>query len=190
MLDEKEEKEDIIENAENTGEVDGQGESESSTEDRSPPKKKSLFLIILIIALLCILSAAAAAYFFFFTETPAPQKSQAIAEYNPTYFPLPDLKLRMRYVDKSIGYMVIGLTLRIPEDSTPEEYKQKEPEILDTLHTFIGSLNLDEFTPVSFNRFTPPVGLERVRQNILIRLNTVLAPLKVEAILFRKLITQ
>ncbi len=158
---------------------------DKNSENAKPSKSKKLLLII--ISLVFLLIGIYGAVYFFLTEG-IPEKE--VVTYAPAYFPLPDIKLRMRYLDNTIGYMVVGLTLRISEDANAEDYKIYEPEILDTLHTFLGSLNLDEFTPAAVNRFSAPVGLERVRQNIIVRLNTILAPLKVKTVLFRKLITQ
>lgn len=188
MADEKEKEEESAKTPENTEQKEGEAAAETGEE--SPPPKSKKLLIFIIIGVVVLIGAGAATYFLLFSSSSPQQEEERVVEYTPTYFPVPDIKLRMRYLDKSIGYMVVGLTLRIPKDSNPEDYKQREPEILDTLHTFIGSLNLDDFTPESFNRFSTPVGLERVRQNIVVRLNTVLSPLKVDTVLFRKLITQ
>jgi|GEM_PF-1881993 len=111
-------------------------------------------------------------------------------QYSTNYYPLPELKLRIKHDDDTFGYLVIGLTLKLPGEAKIDEYRKMEPEILDLLHTYLSSIMLEDFSASPTASFTSPVGLERLRLNIIRRLNTILAPLVIESVLFRKLITQ
>jgi flagellar FliL protein len=111
-------------------------------------------------------------------------------QYTASYYPLPELKLSIKRSDDNLGYLIIGLTLKISSDVKPEDLRKKEPEILDTLHAYFASITLDSLAASSATSLVSPVGLERLRQNLIKRLNTILSPIKIESILFRKLITQ
>jgi flagellar basal body-associated protein FliL len=147
-----------------------------------------LLSIMLGIVLVLGIAGAATAYFLFWrsatsVETTTPQ-------YNVSYYPLPELKLSVKKDEENLSYLVIGLTLKLPEGVKPNDLHKKEPEILDALHTYFSSITIDSLGSSAAKSLVSPVGLERLRQNIIRRLNTILAPLKIESVLFRKLITQ
>jgi flagellar basal body-associated protein FliL len=149
---------------------------------------KLLSIILGIILILAI--AGGAAVYFLFLRTPANAPQETAIQYNASYYPLPELKLSVKKDEENLSYLVIGLTLKLPEGLKPENFHKKEPEILDALHTYFSSITLDSLGSSPSKSLVSPVGLERLRQNLIRRLNTVLAPLKIESILFRKLITQ
>ncbi len=140
--------------------------------------------IVLIIAI-----AGGTAAYFLFLRTSSSTEEVAL-RYNASYYPLPELKLSVKKDEEHLSYLVIALTLKLPRGAIVDDFHKKEPEILDALHTYFSSITLDSLGPSSVKSLASPVGLERLRQNIIRRLNTVLAPLTIESILFRKLITQ
>lgn len=151
-------------------------------------QNKMLSLIIGGVAILLIVGGITA-YFLFSKKAPEESEKTTI-EYSLQYYPLPDLKLSIRKENDAIGYLVIGLTLKISAEIKVEEFKKKEPEILDVLHTYLTSVSFNTLDNSSQNCLTSSVGLERLRENIIRRINIALTPLKVDTVLFRKLICQ
>lgn len=137
-----------------------------------------------------LLISAAISYLIYSSFFSHKEESLDTLQYSVNYYPLPELKLRIRREEDTFGYLVIGLTLKLPVNGKVDDYRKAEPEILDLLHTYLSSISVNEFSASATTSFTSPVGLERLRQNIIRRLNTVLAPLTIESVLFRKLITQ
>lgn len=148
---------------------------------------KILTLIIAVISLL-IIAGVSVTYFWLFRHKAEPESSSI--EYSSTYFPLPELKLSIHKENDALGYLVIGITLKVASNAKLEEFKKKEPEMLDILHTYLTSITFDNLDKSSKNCLTSSVGLERLRENLIRRINIVLAPLKIESVLFRKLICQ
>lgn len=150
---------------------------------------KVWFLISL--GALITLSAAGVAVWWFFLSAPSADLNEHEAHnYSEEYYALPDIKIRMRYDNNTLGYLVIGLTLKAPLNYPTEELKKIEPELVDTLHTYFASVTLDSFSNTNARGFTSGVALERLRHSILQRINTITAPKKIGNVLFRKLITQ
>jgi flagellar basal body-associated protein FliL len=138
-----------------------------------------------------LLIMASTIYFIYLSPSTTIEKENTeVIQYNTNYYPLPELKLRIQREDDNFGYLVIGLTLKLPGNTKIEDYRKLEPEILDVLHTYLSSISVESFASSTTTSFTSPVGLERIRQNITRRLNTILSPLMIESVLFRKLITQ
>lgn len=148
-----------------------------------------LLSIIIGIFLILFIAGSVAAYFLFLRH-PSDQTEETALRYNALYYPLPELKLCVKKDEGHLSYLVIGLTLKLPEGIKANDVQKKEPDILDALHTYFSSITLDSLGSSADKSLVSPVGLERLRQNLLRRLNTLLAPLKIESILFRKLITQ
>lgn len=151
--------------------------------------KKYTFLSIAIGLVLILTTGGSATLYFLFWNKKESSEDQAI-QYASSYHALPELKLSIKRNDDNLGYLIIGLTLKLPSDIKPEDLRKKEPEILDALHTYFASITLDNLGASAATSLVSPVGLERLRQNLIRRLNTVLSPIKIESILFRKLITQ
>ena len=143
---------------------------------------------LLTIAISLVLILAIAAYILFW-HSAGTSEDQPI-QYAASYHALPELKLSIKRSDENLGYLIIGLTLKLSSDVKLEELRKREPEILDALHTYFASITLDSLGASAATSLVSPVGLERLRQNLIRRLNTVLSPIKIESILFRKLITQ
>lgn len=153
-----------------------------------PQFYKNYTFLSICIVLIIVIAGLIAAYFLFWNKKES-SEDQAI-QYASSYHALPELKLSIKRNDDNLGYLIIGLTLKLPSDIKPEDLRKKEPEILDALHTYFASITLDNLSASAATSLVSPVGLERLRQNLIRRLNTVLSPIKIESILFRKLITQ
>lgn len=143
---------------------------------------------------LLLLTIIGVVVWWLFLSTPSTsskdQTSLQTHEYDESYYALPEIKLRMRYDDNTLGYLVIGLTLKTHSNFKTEEIQKIEPEILDALHTYFVSITLDSFSSTNAKGFTSAVALERLRNAILQRINSITAPKKIQNVLFRKLITQ
>ena len=189
------------------GKVLGSGEEQTSSDSTEPPKKKGLrkyfgflsfiprfykkhpVLSIAISIVLILAIAGSVVSYFLYWHTKDTSEDQPV-EYTASYYPVPDLKLSIKRNSENVGYLIIGLTLKLPADTKPDVLRKKEPEILDALHTYFASITLDSLGTSAATSLVSPVGLERLRQNLVRRLNSVLSPIKIESILFRKLITQ
>lgn len=151
-------------------------------------KEHPVVSIAISIVLTLAIAGSVVAYFLFWHKKDGSEDQ--LVQYSASYHSLPELKLSIKKSDESLGYLIIGLTLKLPSNLKPEELRKKEPEILDALHTYFASITLDSLGASAATSLVSPVGLERLRQNLIRRLNTVLLPIKIDSILFRKLITQ
>lgn len=149
-------------------------------------------LITIIAGVITLLILIGILVFVLLFRHPAPEKTDEpeTLVYNANYYPLPDIKMRIKRNDESTGFLIIGLTLKLPAKEKAEDIKKYEPEIIDTLHTFFSSVHSTDLSSNNEQTFISPVGMERLRNSILHRVNTILSPLKIETVLYRKVIVQ
>jgi flagellar FliL protein len=153
-------------------------------------EKKIIFFAIVGVILFLILGLLF--YFLYWKPTHSEKKDEEVAIQTVSgYIPLNDFKLRLKKGHEGkVGLLVIGLTLKLPAKAKAEEYKKFEPDIVDTIQTYLSSLKADDFSANKVNWFNSPVGLERLRYHLTMRVNLAIAPLTVETVLYRKLIVQ
>lgn len=151
-------------------------------------ERKKLSLIIGGVTLFLIVGGITA--YFLFLKKHSDESENSPIDYSTIYFPLPDIKLSIRRENDTLGFIVIGLTLKISADVKMEEFRKREPEILDLLHTYLTSVTFNNLDKSNEHCLTSSTGLERLRENIIRRINIALSPLKVDTALFRKLICQ
>lgn len=153
-------------------------------------EKKIIFFAIVGVTVFLILGLLF--YFLYWKPTHSEKKDEEVAIQTVSgYIPLNDFKLRLKKGHEGkVGLLVIGLTLKLPAKAKAEEYKKFEPDIVDTIQTYLSSLKADDFSANKVNWFNSPVGLERLRYHLTMRVNLAIAPLTVETVLYRKLIVQ
>ncbi len=153
-------------------------------------EKKIIFFAL--VGVIVLLISALLFYFLYWRPAHAEKKEEEVTDLVVSgYIPLSDFKLRLKKGQEGkVGLLVIGLTLKLPAKAKAEEYKKFEPDIVDTIQTYLSSLKADDFSSNKVNWFNSPVGLERLRYHLTMRVNLAIAPLSVETVLYRKLIVQ
>jgi len=187
--------------------VDGaEGES-----DAAPKKKLPMLYIIIAAAVLVLGGGGAAAYFLFLAPKPpagaegskpkAEKKEKkkddkaADAKVDPktqpttapgpdgiTYLTLPETIANIQAPDGQKAYLKLKLTLECPDDDTVDAITDNMPRVNDMLQGFLSELRPDDLSGSG--------GDMQLRLEILRRINLVVAPHKVNAVLIEnKLLT-
>ncbi len=188
-------------------------------EGEAAPKKKGPPILIIAIAagVLVLGGGGAGAYFLFLAPKPSPAaaaaaeaakkeaakkaakkddkkeggdaakpdpKTQPQIEDGPDgvkYFKMPDVIANIQSPDGHASYLKLKLTFEC-DDDTADLLKESMPRVNDVLQGFMGELRPDDISSSA--------GDMQLRQEILRRINLVLAPHKITAVLIeQKLIT-
>ncbi len=153
--------------------------------------KEKKLLVLIGAGVLLLLIITILVYFLYLRPKLHSAQSQEEMQYTSSYYPLADIKLRLKKGDSSrVGLLVIGLTIKLPQGAKLEDYKNMEPDILDALQMYLLSLTPEDFSSSQTTLFSSPVGLERLRYHLVLRVNQVIAPLKIDTLLYRKLMVQ
>ncbi len=190
--------------------------AEGADGEAAPKKKGPPILIIAIVAGVLVLGGGGAgAYFLFLAPKPSPAAVAAAAakaaadkkaaakkdekkedapkpdpktiptiEDGPNgvkYFKMPDVIANIQSPDGHASYLKLKLTFEC-DDDTADLLKDSMPRVNDILQGFMGELRPDDVSSSA--------GDMQLRQEILRRINLILAPHKINAVLIeQKLIT-
>ncbi len=186
--------------------------------EEGAPKKKGLPVMLIAIAagaLIVLGGGGAAVYFLFLAPKHPPaaeagehgkkaekkekkkegEKKEGGAKVDPktqpvvaegpdgvTYFTLPDVVANIESPDGHASYLKLKLTFECPDDETVDLLKDSMPRVNDILQGFMGELRPEDLASSA--------GDYQLRLEILRRINLVLAPHKIKAVLIEeKLIT-
>lgn len=112
-------------------------------------------------------------------------KTQPVVAEGPdgvTYFTLPDVVANIESPDGHASYLKLKLTFECPDEETVDLLKESMPRVNDILQGFMGELRPEDLASSA--------GDYQLRLEILRRINLILAPHKIKAVLIEeKLIT-
>lgn len=183
-------------------------------EGAAKPKKKFPMLIVIIAAAVLVLAGGGAAAYFLFLAPKHPPAAEAGKEgaHKPekkekkkeekkeggekvdpktqpttaegpngtTYFTLPDTIANIQAADGHASYLKLKLTFECPDDETVDTLTENMPRINDVLQGFIRELRPEDLAGSE--------GNYQLRLEILRRINLVIAPHKVSAVLIENMI--
>ncbi len=188
-------------------------DGEDGAEGEAKPKKKFPILIVAIAAGVLVLGGGgAAAYFLFLAPKHPPvagakdakgehgdkkdkkkdekkdDKKEGGAKVDPatqpvisegpngvTYMALPEMVSNIQSPDGRASYLKLQLTLECPDDDTVEYLQSSMPRVNDILQGFMSELRPDDLASSSSDM--------QLRLEILRRINLVIAPHKINAVL-------
>lgn len=150
------------------------------------PKSNGLIIIIGLI----VLTLGGAAAFLFLTPMgkkmmgKSEEHAEVVAPKELVFFPMPELLVNLTTAQKVKKPPFLRLVLKL-ELGTPEDAKtmeQVKPRVIDQFQIFLRELRAEDLQGSA--------GLQRLREELLKRANSVSAPVKVKDVLFEVMLIQ
>ena len=99
------------------------------------------------------------------------------------YVELPEMTVNLATIDREKQrYVRLSVALEVDEAKAAEAIKPMMPRVLDSFQTHLRELRPDDIRGSS--------GVYRLKEELLRRVNTAVAPAKVDAVLFKEIIVQ
>jgi flagellar FliL protein len=156
-------------------------QAEGATEAVAPPKGK-LKLIIAVVAVLFI-AGAGTTWFFFFRHHGEEMHAEAAPPKPPSFVEVPDMLVNLTGAPgERVQYLKVKVVLEVKEEKQAEAIKPSMPRVTDIFQTY-----LRELRPTDLNG---SVGLFRLKEELTRRVNAVIAPIQVNAVLFKEIVVQ
>ena len=159
------------------------------------PKRSSKRLIIVgLAALLLMIGTAAALYFSGIASTllgkGAEQQTEKKAETPPPpppkvavfYDDLPDMLVNLNTGTRKSSFLKLHVSLQIESEEDKAKIKTVQSRVIDTFQTYLRELRLEDLKGSA--------GLYRLREELLMRVNAAVAPVKVDDVLFTEMLVQ
>lgn len=153
-------------------------------------KKKSKLMLFVIIGVVVLLAAGAGLYFsgILGTLTGKPAATAEKKEDAPPpakaaiFYDLPDMLVNLNSPGRKTNFLKITVSLQIESAADQPKIQAVQPRIVDTFQTYLRELRLEDLRGSA--------GLYRLREELLMRVNEAVAPVKVDDVLFKEMLVQ
>ena len=164
-------------------ENEAEGGTAAEGAEAAPPKNK-LKLIIMAVGLLAVLGGGAATWFFFFRHGDDEHHAEAAPPPKPPAFvEVPDMMVNLAGAPgERVQYLKLKIVLELKEEKQIEAIKPAMPRVVDLFQVY-----LRELRPSDLNG---SAGLFRLKEELTRRVNTVVSPSQVNAVLFKEIVVQ
>jgi len=161
-----------------TEQADGAAEG---TEVVAAPKGK-LKLIIAAVALVLVVGGAAT-WFFFFRHYGEEMHAEAPVAKPPVFVDVPEMLVNLVGAPgERVQYLKVKVVLEVKEEKQVEAIKPAMPRVSDIFQTYLRELRATDLNGSA--------GLFRLKEELTRRVNTAIAPVQVNAVLFKEIVVQ
>jgi len=165
------------------------GESQDEDEHESGGKKK--LLIVVALAFLLIIGGLAGAYFTGLLDSVISSLTGEavheegvvdVAQLGGVYFDLPELLVNLNTRGKKSQFLKVKISLEIDSYDDISRIEHTMPRIIDNFQVYLRELRLEDIKGAA--------GMYRLREELLLRVSTAVAPIRVKDVLFREMLIQ
>lgn len=171
----EEEKKDV---AEATAAEGGEG----SEGEAAPKKSKKKLILLIVLAVLLIGGGAAGILLSGILKGEEHKEADAALEQKTVYFDLDEFLINLNNPGNQVSFLKTVITLEIPNQVVLTEVQDKMPRIRDAFQTYLRELRNSDLQGSA--------GLQRLRAELLLRVNSMLEKGKVTSVLFKEIIVQ
>jgi flagellar FliL protein len=164
--------------------ADGDQAEGAATEAEVGAPKGKLKMIIAAAGFLVIVGGGVGTWFFFFRHHDDVHAEAAAApKAPPVFIEVPDMLVNLvGSPGERVQYLKVRVVLEVKEEKQVEAIKPTMPRITDIFQTY-----MRELRPVDLNG---SAGLFRLKEELARRVNAVVAPSEVSAVLFKEIVVQ
>jgi flagellar FliL protein len=158
-------------------------QAEGGAEAPAAAPKGKRKLIIAAVGLFAIIGGGAATWFFFFRHHGEEMHAEAPAPKPPVFIDMPDMLVNLvSPPGERVQYLKVRVVLEVKEEKQVEAIKPTMPRVTDIFQTY-----MRELRPIDLNG---SAGLFRLKEELTRRVNAVVAPTEVNAVLFKEVVVQ
>ncbi len=95
---------------------------------------------------------------------------------------LPDILVNLQSSGKRMRFLKLRVALEVADETTAERIRALTPRVMDSFQLYLRALTVEEVEGA--------VGLQRLKEEMLARVNRAIRPLDVEDVLFKEMLVQ
>jgi flagellar FliL protein len=160
-------------------------------EDGEPKKKKKLsgkvLVLFILLPLLIVGGGAGGAYFAGVFDAPEPTEeeiAEEAAEMNKkvVFYDLPEMLVNLNSGNSSSSFLKLGVSLELEDEGAITDLELLIPRIMDNFQVYLRELRKEDLNGSQ--------GVFRLKEELLMRINSSAAPVKVNDVLFKEMLVQ
>jgi len=98
------------------------------------------------------------------------------------YVDLPDLLVNLKSTDRNSSYLKLSIALEVKGQAQADAVKKMMPRVTDSFQVYLRELRIDDLSGSA--------GMFRLKEELLRRVNTSIAPLRINDVLFKEMLVQ
>lgn len=147
-------------------------------------------VLFIILPILLLVMGAAGAYFSGLADSllggsedvPAMAEQAAEASGPSAFFDLPEMLVNLNPTGRKASYLKISLSLEVATADDVAHLQSVLPRIIDNFQVYLRELRIEDLRGSA--------GLQRLREELLLRVNAAAEPVAVKDVLFREMLVQ
>jgi flagellar FliL protein len=163
-------------------EAEAKEEADGAEGETAQPKRRfSLKLIAIAAAGLVVLGGGGAAAYFML-HGKKDEKAAAPVVKPVAFFDVPEVMVNLSGAGERVQYLKVKIVLELPDQALGAQIQPVMPRVMDAFQTY-----LREMRPADLEG---SAGLYRLREELTRRVNAMLAPNRINAVLFKEVVVQ
>jgi flagellar FliL protein len=163
--------------------LDAEGNPEGGEEGGEGKKKKRPSKKIILIALLVVLLLAAGAGAYVFLGMNKHEDVEgASSKEQVVYYTMPQMIINLSSPGKQASFLKATVILELQNALDAVTVEANLPRLMDALNTYVRELRPSDLSGTA--------GITRLREELLLRANKALEPMKINNILFKEIVVQ
>jgi flagellar FliL protein len=163
--------------------ADNEQTEDGAAAEAAPASKSKRKLVIIAAAVLLLLGAGGGGWFFFFNHHGDEKHAEAPAPKPPVFVDVPDILVNLAGLPgERVQYLKIKVVLEVKDEPLVEKIKPTMPRLMDIFQTYLRELRATDLAGSA--------GLFRLKEELTKRVNAVISPGQVNAVLFKEVVVQ
>jgi flagellar protein FliL len=167
--------------------ADQEAELSAAEADAAPSGGKRKLIVLAAGAIGLLLITGAVLYFTgiadkFIGHKEAAEKAAPAAVPVAVFFDLPDLLVNLNTTGRKASFLKLSVSLELERSDDLARLQAVMPRIIDNFQVYLRELRVEDLRGSS--------GIYRLREELLTRVNTAVAPVKVRDVLFKEMLVQ
>jgi len=176
---------------EESEQLDDAGDGEDGEASKGGGKGKLIIIVVAVVVVL-LLGGAATAYFFGLFDAESINQENLVTKAGevpendfvaPAFFyELPEIAVNLNTIGRKAARMKLSVSIEVSDPELIPKLEALLPRIIDNFQVYLRELRVADLKGSA--------GMYRLREELLTRVNSAIAPSKVKAVLFKEMLVQ
>lgn len=142
-------------------------------------------LVLIVLPVLLLVGGGVAAYLsgaFGGSKEAGHEEAMAEEPKATVYYELPEMLVNLNSSGRKTSFLKLTVSLALDSDLAVAEIQKVQPRVVDAFQVYLRELRIDDLRGSA--------GLQRLREELLVRVNAAVAPVEVRDVLFKEMLVQ